>query len=105
MEYFLRTGLRNRGGELFAKLVQGSWTDLIEHSQVERVLRRRLAVKIGVDEKLAGLGVEPEHGVAVAVGDDEQQVAVEAEVAVVSIDLKKIKITFRNIVLELKESQ
>jgi hypothetical protein len=38
---------------------------------------------------LSGGSVEPKDGVDVAVADDVQQVAVEAEVAIVSVDLKK----------------
>ena len=61
---------------------------LIQDRNVERVFRGRLSVENPVDKKLSRRNVDSEDGVDVAVGYDVEQVAVEAQVAVVSVYLK-----------------
>ncbi len=68
---------------------------LVQDCDIERVFRTRFPVERSVDEELSGGSVEPKDGVDVPVADDVQQVAVEAEVAVVSVDLKEeLKLSF-----------
>ncbi len=73
-----------------------SESHLVQDCDIERVFRSRFPVERSIDEELSGGRVEPKDGVDVAVADDVQQVAVEAEVAIVSIDLKKeVKWSFK----------
>jgi hypothetical protein len=76
---------------MFSKLLlfPNSEFHLVQDCDIERVFRSRFPVERSVDEELSGGSVEPKDGVDVAVADDVQQVAVEAEVTIVSIDLKK----------------
>ena len=61
---------------------------LVVDSQVEAVLRGHFSIEVPVDEEFPGGDVDAEHGVGVAVGDGVQQVAVEAEVPVVRVNLE-----------------
>ncbi len=67
------------------------FTYLIQDSNVERVFRGCLSVENSVDKKLSRRNVDSEDGVDVAVGYDVEQVAVEAQVPVVSVYLKTRK--------------
>ena len=61
---------------------------LVVDSQVEAVLRGHFSIEVPVDEEFPGGDVDAEHGVGVTVGDGVQQVAVEAEVPVVRVNLE-----------------
>ena len=64
---------------------------MVLNSDVKQVVCGFFAIKSSINEELSGNGVNLEHGVVVAVGDDVQKITVETEIAIKSIDLEKTK--------------
>ena len=70
---------------------------LIKNSDIEGVFRRRFSVQNPVDKKLSCRRVKSKDRVDIAIRYDVQQIAVEAQIAVVRIYLKmkRQKLSFR----------